>query len=207
MTVSVAGLLLNLTFIFVLLLTGCLPVSRRSEPFGQHGNANSPSTVPVAAQAVDELALEEEAASAAKTGETNTQDAGDPNTTEASPDEEAAETEEAHETTEDAPSDPLAEQFGLPSADEIDGAEVYKNAGCSSCHGADLSGRKMGPPLTGIAPYWTVDEMVRWLKDPSSAYGKDRLVEIGREYGIVMPPANRLTETELEALARWLMKQ
>lgn len=188
-------------------MTGCLPVSRRSEPFGQHGTTDPSSTVPVATQAADEVTTAEDAASAANPAESGTEDAMDTGESEASTDEDKAETEAEDKPGEELSSDSLAEQFGLPAADEIDGAEVYAAAGCASCHGADLGGRKMGPPLTGIAPYWTMDEMVRWLKDPSSAYGKDRLVEIGREYGIVMPPAVGLTEAELIALSRWLLEQ
>lgn len=95
-----------------------------------------------------------------------------------------------------------------PPPDErpVDAGVLYSR-NCSGCHGDDLGGAKNGPPLKGVAQHYGATELKRFLDDPSAyAVNDKRLVELGRQYSIAMPPA-KISPAESDALAAWLLAE
>ena len=75
------------------------------------------------------------------------------------------------------------------------GAQVYQREGCPLCHRIQGEGGTVGPALDGIStrrpdPAW----YVRFLRDPAAVV-----------QGSVMPPFGHLSESQLRALATYLV--
>jgi cytochrome c551/c552 len=93
-----------------------------------------------------------------------------------------------------------------PPPDErpVDVEALYGRS-CSGCHGDDLGGASSGPPLKDVAQLYGAAELKLFLDDPSAYAANDRrLIELGQQYGIAMPPA-KFRPAEMEALAAWLL--
>jgi cytochrome c551/c552 len=93
-----------------------------------------------------------------------------------------------------------------PPPDErpVDVEALYGRS-CSGCHGDDLGGARSGPPLKEVAQLYGAAELKLFLDDPSAYAANDRrLIELGEQYGIAMPPA-KFRPAEMEALAAWLL--
>ncbi len=94
------------------------------------------------------------------------------------------------------------------SSDEISAADLITRLGCRGCHGADLSGTRMGPELTGLQEYWKRDELINYLRNPNSYMDKDRFRKFKEEYpGIMMPSFNNVDVKELGKVADYLLMQ
>ena len=87
------------------------------------------------------------------------------------------------------------------------GAMLYAQANCAMCHGADLSGARMGPPLLGLEQYWDAAGLTSYLRDPlSCAPSDERLKKLGAKYPATMP-ATAMSEEDLQQLVTWLLTQ
>ncbi|GEM_PF-2234462 len=100
----------------------------------------------------------------------------------------------------------------IPHTDEYNnnpaGKELYKDFGCTVCHGNNMEGTDIGPELSGLHKYFNVDELVQYLIDPTAVMArKDRLQELDEEFDAVeMPSFGDLPEEELRILAEYLLK-
>jgi cytochrome c553 len=88
----------------------------------------------------------------------------------------------------------------------FDGAEVYKSASCSMCHGAERAGTDMAPPLVKLSEYWVPETLERYLLDPEGYAATDeRLRDQAKQYSMKMPPWSE-SEEEMAALINWLLE-
>jgi cbb3-type cytochrome oxidase cytochrome c subunit len=75
------------------------------------------------------------------------------------------------------------------------GKAVYEKNGCAGCHKIGTQGGAVGPPLdTAGRLHPDLDWQVRHLKNPSAVVP-----------GSTMPPYNQLSETDMKALATFLL--
>jgi mono/diheme cytochrome c family protein len=87
------------------------------------------------------------------------------------------------------------------------GEELYRSARCGVCHGDDLGGAEQGPPLKGLSQNYDAGQLKTFMKDPAAyAIDNQRLIDLGRQYELVMP-RSRLPEEQLDVLVRWLLAQ
>jgi len=88
----------------------------------------------------------------------------------------------------------------------IDAAAIYRIARCGQCHGDEFEGTQSGPPLLNMGDYWNADDLALFLRSPMTyVEGNQRLINMGRNYPVIMPPTHRNDE-ELFALAWWLIE-
>ncbi|MEW6195718.1 MAG: cytochrome c [Bacteroidota bacterium] len=92
------------------------------------------------------------------------------------------------------------------SSQEVDGAALIKQNGCTTCHGQDLNGTKMAPALVSIKEHWTRDGLLNYLRNPSAYSGDSRFDEYRQKYkGIVMPSYGNLDVKDLGKIAEYLL--
>jgi mono/diheme cytochrome c family protein len=79
------------------------------------------------------------------------------------------------------------------------GAELYRQQGCATCHGAAGEGAITGPDIRGAAARWGRDDLAAFLADPEAFVAKDpRLAQQKKKYMMPMqsfgnlPPEQRL---------------
>jgi len=85
--------------------------------------------------------------------------------------------------------------------------KLYRSKNCITCHGKDLDGTMLAPPLRGLAAHWKPEDLAEFLKEPKVWLEKDgRLAESARSYRSPMPPTFG-TDAERLALAQWLLAQ
>ncbi|MCX6151087.1 MAG: cytochrome c [Ignavibacteriales bacterium] len=83
---------------------------------------------------------------------------------------------------------------------------LIKSNGCTSCHGSDLNGSTLGPSLIGLKQFWSSrDDLINYLRNPSSFMDKDRFKNYQEKYSsVVMPPFNNLDVKDLGKIADYL---
>jgi hypothetical protein len=87
----------------------------------------------------------------------------------------------------------------------IDGLTVYKEANCAMCHGGDMAGTTMAPPLSNLSANWDADTLQQYMRDPESYSANDpRLDEQNKQYSMQMPAFDG-SEDELAAMVTWLL--
>ncbi|MFO7446003.1 MAG: cytochrome c [Ignavibacteriaceae bacterium] len=97
-------------------------------------------------------------------------------------------------------------QTGMSSGGDSDGVELIRRNGCVSCHGPDLEGTPMAPPLQNLAQYWNRDNLVNYLRNPSSFMDSDRFKAYKEKYpGTIMPPFNNVDVKDLGKIADYLL--
>jgi len=103
-----------------------------------------------------------------------------------------------------------------PGLDEtqLSGWRAYVDLNCGSCHGDARQGKRSGPPLTGLAEHWTVDQLVGYFADPDAVVkANPRLAYKAEKYAIAMPAvsgkapgyADKATPDALAALAEYVL--
>ncbi|GJQ63221.1 MAG: hypothetical protein SCALA702_22740 [Melioribacteraceae bacterium] len=110
-------------------------------------------------------------------------------------------------TFEEEPEDLSAYADSTPPT-EVSGAEMVKNIGCISCHGADLNGTKLAPAISGLSEYWTRDELINYLRNPSEYDGGERFDDYRAKYpNIVMPSYGNYSVQDLGKIADYLLSK
>ncbi len=92
------------------------------------------------------------------------------------------------------------------SSQELSGADLVSRLGCSGCHGADLSGSRMGPNLHKVSQYWTRDKLINYLRNPSSYMDSERFQAYKMEYPGMMPSFNNIGIKDLGKVADYLLQ-
>jgi len=89
---------------------------------------------------------------------------------------------------------------------EANAFTLIRNNGCVSCHGSDLRGSNLGPSLMEVKQHWTSrEELISYLRNPSSFMDKDRFRAYKEKYpSVVMPPFNYLDVKDLGKIADYL---
>ena len=93
----------------------------------------------------------------------------------------------------------------LASCDASPEREAYVESGCPRCHGSDLSGTPMGPPLTDVRSSWDESGLRSFLHHPDSArVHSKRLSAIAEKYPAPMP-AFVMSDSMRTLLATYLL--
>ena len=79
--------------------------------------------------------------------------------------------------------------LSLSSCDEGPvGRADFVRSGCPRCHGSDLKGTRLGPPLKGLSQHWNRTRMEAFLAHPDSFRALDpRLARVAAAYPAPMP--------------------
>lgn len=94
------------------------------------------------------------------------------------------------------------------ASDELSAVDLMKRNGCLNCHGPQLQGTQMAPPLERIADFWSRQELINYLRNPSSYMDSDRFKEFKKKYpGTIMPPFNNLDVKDLGKMADYLLQR
>ncbi len=91
------------------------------------------------------------------------------------------------------------------SSEEISGAELVKRLGCTSCHGTELKGSRIGPDLTLVKNFWSRDQLINYLRNPGSYMDTERMKQYKKDFpGIIMPPFSQVDVKDLGKIADYL---
>lgn len=81
------------------------------------------------------------------------------------------------------------------------GYQVYNAEGCQTCHGSNLLGTRLAPPLVDVRKHFDLASFGEYLSDPEGYILDDpRLQGLDSQYQMQVMPAYDLTDEELEAL-------
>jgi len=89
-----------------------------------------------------------------------------------------------------------------------DGPTLMQEIGCVSCHGDDLNGTQMAPALSEIKKNWSRDELINYLRNPSSYNGGKRFDDYRATYkNVIMPSFSNIDVKELGKIADYLLSR
>ena len=77
---------------------------------------------------------------------------------------------------------------------------------CRMCHGSDLAGSGSGPSLSNLKENWNKEDLISYLKDPSSFKDDSRIAKSKGKYRMAMPPTDKLTDEELNIFVDHLLE-
>lgn len=90
---------------------------------------------------------------------------------------------------------------------ELSAMALIKNNGCLACHGQDLKGSRLAPALVNLKDNWSRDELIAYLRNPSSFMDKDRLKSFKQKYSsTIMPSYSHIDIKDLGKIADYLIK-
>jgi Cytochrome c len=94
------------------------------------------------------------------------------------------------------------------SSKEMTPEELINKLGCVSCHGTDLNGTKMGPDLHNLTQYWSRENLINFLRNPSANLNSTRLNDYKNQYpGVLMPSFENIDVKDLGKIAGYLLNQ
>ena len=97
-------------------------------------------------------------------------------------------------------------QTGM-SSEELPVKELMTKLGCITCHGIDLQGTRMGPPLHNIAEFWSRDKLINYLRNPTSFSDTERFKKFEDQFpGMIMPAFGNIEVKELGKIADYLLQ-
>ena len=77
---------------------------------------------------------------------------------------------------------------------------------CVSCHGVDFNGTKLGPSLYTAKEYWSRDNLINYLRNPSSYNGDERFEAYKKEFNSIMPSFSNQDVKDLGVVADYLLR-
>ncbi|MDP4173397.1 MAG: c-type cytochrome [Bacteroidota bacterium] len=90
---------------------------------------------------------------------------------------------------------------------ELSAMALIKNNGCLACHGQDLKGSRLAPALVNLKDNWSRDELIAYLRNPSSFMDKDRLKSYKQKYSsTIMPSYSHIDIKDLGKIADYLIR-
>jgi mono/diheme cytochrome c family protein len=97
-------------------------------------------------------------------------------------------------------------QTGMTS-ENLSASELITKLGCITCHGTDLHGTRLGPALHNVSEYWSRDNLINYLRNPTSYADTERYKKLQEQYpGMIMPAFSHIEVKELGKIADYLMK-
>jgi len=95
---------------------------------------------------------------------------------------------------------------GYSETQSLDAMTLINNNGCVSCHGQDLKGTNLGPSLYGMNEFWSRDNLIGYLRNPSSFMDSDRFNNYKEKYkNIIMPSYNNVDVKDLGKISDYLL--
>lgn len=104
-----------------------------------------------------------------------------------------------------------AEDYTYTETDNLEtnspaGLSLINKVGCVTCHGQDLKGTKMAPGLYTASKYWNRNDLINYLRQPSSYDGDERFNEYRQKYqSIVMPSYGNIDVKDLGKIADYIL--
>ena len=87
------------------------------------------------------------------------------------------------------------------------GRAVYESEACPQCHGHDLRGGELGPPLRGLNSVWGPEELSQYIADPQSYLEHDERLRLIMERYPVPMPTLQMDKKRLADLVEYLLEQ
>jgi cytochrome c553 len=85
--------------------------------------------------------------------------------------------------------------------------QLVASLGCTGCHGSDLTGTRMAPDLHNLKQNWSRDELINYLRNPSSYIDSERFKNFKAMYpGVIMPSFSNIDVKELGKVADYLLQ-
>ena len=95
-----------------------------------------------------------------------------------------------------------------PVSQDLTGEELFSSFGCANCHGEDLNGTKLAPALVNLKQFWGRDNLINYLRNPSSFMDNERFKEYRIKYpGAMMPAYGNKDIKQLGKLADYLLEK
>ncbi|MGD8779181.1 MAG: cytochrome c [Ignavibacteria bacterium] len=91
------------------------------------------------------------------------------------------------------------------NASSTDGLSLLNKIGCTNCHGVDLKGTKLAPTLYSGKEYWSRDNLINYLRNPSSYSGDERFEAYKEKYKTVMPAYGNIDVKDLGKIVDYLL--
>jgi cytochrome c2 len=114
-------------------------------------------------------------------------------------------TKEDHSTTNSTIGSPNP-QTDMSSQD-LTAEQLVSKLSCTTCHGPDLNGTKMGPSLYHVSEYWTRDKLINYLRNPTSFSDTKRFQKYTEEFpGMIMPTFGHINVKDLGKIADYLLR-
>lgn len=89
---------------------------------------------------------------------------------------------------------------------DLSGEDLFAVFGCVDCHGADLKGTKMGPALQKISENFGRDQLINYLRNPSSFMNTERFQKYRKQFPqMLMPSFNNKDVKDLGKIADYLL--
>lgn len=96
------------------------------------------------------------------------------------------------------------EMMGNNNTDN-EGLALANKIGCANCHGAELKGSGMAPSLVSVKEYWKRDDLINYLRNPSSYGNNERIAEYKEKFKSVMPAYDNIDVKELGKIADYIL--
>ncbi len=94
------------------------------------------------------------------------------------------------------------------STENLSGMELMSVFGCADCHGTDLKGTTKGPELKNIADHFSRQELINYLRNPSSFMNSERFKKYREQYPqMLMPSFNNKDVKDLGKIADYLLSR
>ena len=90
----------------------------------------------------------------------------------------------------------------------MSGHELMNNFGCLNCHGNDLNGTPMAPPLTGLSKFYDRESLIAYLRNPDKNKTGARFDEYKTKYasGVMHSYGNKEVK-DLGKIADYLLSK
>lgn len=89
---------------------------------------------------------------------------------------------------------------------ENTGAQLFVSFGCTRCHGENLSGTANGPQLVNLNEYWNKQNLIAYLRNPSSFMEEERFKNYKKKFpNQLMPSFGNKNIKDLGKLAEYLL--
>jgi cytochrome c2 len=93
------------------------------------------------------------------------------------------------------------------TSQNLSAKELLAKLSCTTCHGTDIKGTKMGPSLYNVAEYWTRDKLINYLRNPTSFSDTERFQMYEEQFpGMIMPSFNHIEVKDLGKIADYLLE-
>jgi len=94
------------------------------------------------------------------------------------------------------------------STENLSGKDLVSAFGCTDCHGIDLKGTKKGPELKNISANFSRQQLINYLRNPSSFMNSDRFKKYRKQYPeMLMPGFGNKDVKDLGKIADFLLSR
>ena len=115
-------------------------------------------------------------------------------------------TKEDHTTTDSVIGSPNPQKTDM-SSQNLTAEQLINKLNCTTCHGTDIKGTKMGPSLYHVSEFWTRDNLINYLRNPTSFSDTKRFQDYTEKFpGMIMPTFGNINVKDLGKIADYLLK-